>query len=100
MVPAVECDPATKSIILISVAFARFTNCEFDAALSVIEAILALPQKKPTMELAVSNMIRSYIEICRGDHTLGRSHFRDGLGLARELHPANYAIILTYLSTL
>jgi adenylate cyclase len=100
MVPAVECDPATKSIILISVAFARFTNCEFDAALSVIEAILALPQEEPTMELAVSNMIRSYIEICRGDHTLGRSHFRDGLGLARELHPANYAIILTYLSTL
>ena len=26
----VDCDPATKSIILIALAYARFANCEFE----------------------------------------------------------------------
>ena len=46
MVSGVDCDAATKSIILNAVAFARFADCEFDAALQVIDAILALPHER------------------------------------------------------
>jgi adenylate cyclase len=100
MVSDVDCDVATRSIILIAVAFARFSDCEFDAALRVIDAILALPQEEPTMELAVANELRGYVEICRGENEQGRLHLREGIERARALHPVNYAIVLHYWSTL
>ena len=100
MVSDVDCDVATRSIILISVAFARFSDCEFDAALRVIDAILALPQEEPTMELAVANAVRGYVEICCGESDQGRLHLREGIERARALHPVDYAIILIYWSTL
>jgi adenylate cyclase len=100
MVSGVDCDAATRSIILISVAFAWFTNCEFDAALRVIDTILALPQDEPTMELAVANSVRGYIEICRGECEQGRQRLRQGIEQARALHPVNYAIISVYRASL
>jgi adenylate cyclase len=100
MVSDVDCDVATRSIILIAVAFARFSDCEFDAALRVIDAILALPQEEPTMELAVANELRGYVEICRGENKQGRLHLREGIERARALHPVNYAFVLHYWSTL
>jgi adenylate cyclase len=100
MVSRVDCDAATTSIILISVAFAWFTNCEFDAALRVIDTILTLPQGEPTMELAVANSVRGYIEICRGECEQGRQRLRQGIEQARALHPVNYAIVLVYRATL
>ena len=47
MVSGIVCDAATKAIILNSIAFIRFADCEFDAALRVIDAILALPDDVP-----------------------------------------------------
>jgi adenylate cyclase len=52
------------------------------------------------MEIAVANSVRGYIEICRGEYDLGRSHLHEGIGQARALHPVNNAIILIYWSTL
>ncbi|GAT10102.1 AAA family ATPase [Mycolicibacterium novocastrense] len=100
MVALVDCDPATRSIILVAVAFARFTDCDFDAALRVIEEMVSLTREEPTMELAVSKSISAYIAICRGEHRRGRSLLQEGLDTARSLHPANYAIILNYLGIL
>ena len=99
IVSDVDCDAGTRNIILVAVAFARFTNCEFDAALRVIDT-MALPHEEPTMELAVANSLRGYIEMCRGDCEQGRRHLREGMRQARALHPANYAIILNYWATL
>ena len=99
-VRGIDCDAAMRSIILISVAVAMFTNCEFDAALRVIDAILALPHEEPTMELAAANTIRGYIEICRAEHEQGRRHLREGIEQSRALHPANYAIVLSLWAAL
>lgn len=100
IVDDLDCDVATRSIILTSVAFARFTNCEFDAALRVIDTIFGLPQAESTMELAVADTLRGYVEICRGDQVRGRRHLRRGTARGRELHPVNHAILLVYTSTL
>ena len=91
MASGIDCDAATKSIILNSVAFARFANCEFDAALKVIDAILALPDDVPTVELAPANALRGVIEICLGDYEQGRRHLREATEQARALPPVNYA---------
>ncbi|WP_396931825.1 ATP-binding protein [Mycolicibacterium sp.] len=100
IVGGIDCDVATRSIILTAVVFARFTNCEFDAAIAVIDTILGLPQTESTMELAVAQTIRGYIEICRGDFVRGRRNLREGTARARELGPVNHAILLVYSSTL
>ncbi len=73
MISGIDCDAATKSIILNSVAFARFANCEFDAALRVIDAILALPHDVPTVELAPPKHFVDAIEICLGDYRAGQT---------------------------
>ncbi len=57
-------DSQTKGIVLNSLAFARFANCEFDAALRIIDAILALSDDAPLVELAPARALRGVIEIC------------------------------------
>jgi adenylate cyclase len=99
MVGAIDCDTATKSIILISLAYARFASCDFDAALQVIDAILALPHEEPTVELAIADTLRGFIEICLGDHDQGRRHLREGNEQARVLPPVSYAAVLAYWAT-
>ena len=77
MVGRIDCEAATKSIILNAVAYARFANCEFDAALQVVDAILALPPEELTDELALADAIRGMIEVCLGDYEQGRRHLRE-----------------------
>jgi adenylate cyclase len=102
MVGCINCDPATRSIILVSVAFARFLSCDFDAALRVIEAIRTLPHQEPTVsvELAIAGTLRGLIEICQGDFELGRRHLREVSEQARVLSPVSYAAVLAYWVTL
>jgi adenylate cyclase len=99
MVGATDCDAATKSIILISLAYARFASCDFDAALRVIDAILALPREEMTVELAIADTLCGMIEICLGDSEQGRRHLREGNEQARVLPPVSYAAVLAYWAT-
>jgi adenylate cyclase len=96
MLPAIDWEAVPEiDIILIAVARAHYANCEFDAALKVIESILARPQDEPTMELAAALSFRGVIEMCRGDYAQGRGHLREGIRHARALTPLGYAIILS-----
>jgi adenylate cyclase len=99
IVGGIDCNPATMSIILISLAYARFASCDFNAALQVIDAILALPHEEPTVELAIAETLRGFIEICVGDHDQGRRHIREGYDQARMLPPVSYAAVLAYWAT-
>ena len=99
MVSRIDCDPATKSIILNAVAFGRFANCEFDVALRDIDAILALAHEVPTPEVAAADALRGVIEMCLGDSEEGRRHLRAGTEQARALHPVRYAAVLHYSGT-
>jgi adenylate cyclase len=83
-------------IILIAVARAYYASCEFDAALAVIDAILARPQDEPTLDFAGALTFRGVMEICRGDSEGGRRHLLDGIRHARVLPPVGYAIILSF----
>jgi len=89
-------DPQTKGIVLNALAFARFANCEFDAALRNIDALLALSDDAPLVELAPARALRGVIEILLGDAAQGWRHLREGTDQARELHPVNYAMILHF----
>ncbi len=96
MVSHVDCDAETKSIILNAVAFVRFANCEFDAALQAIDAIHALSTDVPVVELISANALRGAIETCAGRYEQGRRRFRDELGRAHALQSVRYAYILLY----
>ena len=87
MARRIDCDAATISIILNAVVTSRFANCEFDAALRAVDAILAMPDDVPTVELAPANALRALIEICLGDYKQGREHLRKGIAQARALPP-------------
>ena len=97
MVSQVDCDAETGSIILNAVAFVRFANCEFDAALEVIDAIHALPTDVPAVELISANALLGAIETCTGRYEQGRRRFRQELEHARALSSIRYAHILDYL---
>ena len=96
MVGGIDCDAAPKSIILISMAYARFASCDFDAALQVVDAILALPHEELTDELAIADTIRGMIEVLLGDYEQGHRHLREGNERARVLRPVSYAAVLAY----
>ena len=96
MVASVDCDAATKGIILFAIAYARFANCEFDAALQVIDALLALPQDVPTMELALASAIGAPSRSASGDHEHGRRLLRESFQRARALPPACQAVAWAY----
>jgi adenylate cyclase len=96
MTADIDCDAATKSILLNAVAMARFVNCEFEAALKVVDAILALPQEVPAVEIALASAIRGSIEICLGDYELGRRHLRERIEQARSLPPVVYAEVVFF----
>jgi adenylate cyclase len=87
-------------IILIAVVKAYCANCQFDAALAVIDAILARPHEEPTLELAGTLTFRGFIDICRGDYEGGRRHLQAGIRHARLLPSLSYVIILCYWGSL
>ena len=80
-------------------AFGRFATCDFDVALRVIDAILALAHEEPTPEVASADALRGVIEMCLGDSERGRRHLRAGTEQARALHPVRYAAVLHYSGT-
>jgi adenylate cyclase len=100
MVSRIDCDAATKSIILNAVAFGRFANCEFDAALRDIDAIMALAHEVPMAEVAAADGLRGVIEMCLGDNEHGWQVLREGTDQARALHPVRYAAVLHYSGTM
>jgi adenylate cyclase len=91
-----DCDAATKSILLNAVAMARFVNCELEAALNVVDAIFALPQEVPAVEMALANAIRGSVEICLGDYELGRRHLRQPIEQACSLPPVVHAQVVFF----
>ncbi|MDT5207079.1 MAG: hypothetical protein QOD34_3715 [Mycobacterium sp.] len=97
MANQVDCDAETRSIILNAVAFVRFANCEFDAALKVIDALHALSTDVPMGELISANALLGVIETCTGRHEQGRRRLRDELEHARALQSSRYAMILIYV---
>ena len=92
MVSGIVCDAATKAIILNSIAFARFADCKFRAALQVIDAILALPDDVPKHELVAAQVLRGVIGMCLGDSEEGRRLFRQGIEQAHTLAALNYVL--------
>jgi adenylate cyclase len=97
MVNHVDCDAETMSIILNAMAFVRFANCEFDAALEVIDAIHALPTGVPAVELISANALLGAIEMCTGRSERGRRRIREEIEHARALSGSRYALVLIYL---
>jgi adenylate cyclase len=98
-VDGIACDTATRAIILNSLAFIRFANREFDAALRVIDAILALPGDVPANETVAAQILRGIIEMCLGDSHDGMRDFRDGLEQSHALGPLNYVMMSHYSGT-
>ena len=96
MVSHVDCDAETRSIILNAVAFVRFANCEFDAALEVIDAIHALSTDVPVVELISANALLGAIETCAGRYEQGRRRLREELEHAHALQSVRYTSILIY----
>ena len=85
-------------IILIAVARAHYANCEFDAALAVIDTILARPHDEPTIEFAGGSQHFGVSSRCAAATTRAA----DGISErefehARVLPPVSYAIILSLL---
>ena len=96
MATGIDCDAATKSILLNAVVMARFVNCEFEAALQVIDEIAALTHEVPAVEIALARAMRGSVEICLGDYELGRRHLRESVEQGRALSPVVYAQILFF----
>jgi adenylate cyclase len=96
VVSHIDCDSETRSIILNAVAFVRFANCEFDAALKVIGAIHALSTDVPADELTSANALLGVIETCAGRYEQGRRRLREELEQAHALQSVHYMSILMY----
>ena len=96
MVSHIDCDAETRSIVLNAVAFVRFANCEFDAALKAIDAIHALATDVPADELIAANALLGAIETCTGRYEQGRRRIREEREHAHALQSARYASILVY----
>ncbi|KUI27156.1 adenylyl cyclase [Mycobacterium sp. IS-1742] len=95
IVDGIGSDAQARSIVLNALAFARFSNCEIDAAARHVDALLDLADAPP-VELAPARALRGVIEIVMGDSTQGWRDLRQGIALARDLHPVDYAMILHY----
>lgn len=100
IVDRADCDTETVGVILFAVAYARFTNCDFDAALEMTNRITTLLEQMPTMELALNSAVRGGIESFTGDHENGRRHMLDSYRTAKDLPPASQAIVWAYWGVL
>lgn len=89
-------DAAASGIVLNALAFARFCNCEIDAAVRNVDMLLALSEGAPTMERAPARALRGVIEMVRGDPAQGWRNLRQGIDQARDVHPVTYAMILHF----
>ena len=96
MIGSVDCDTATMGVILFAIAYARLSNCEFVAALQMVDRVVALLEDVPTMELALASSIRGAIEMWIGNHEHGRRLLRESRQQARALPPASQAVAWAY----
>jgi class 3 adenylate cyclase len=96
MAKDIDCDAAVKSIFLNAVVVARFLNCEFEAALHVIDEITGLAHGVPAAEIALARAMRGSVEICLGDYELGRRHLRESVEQGRPLPPVTFAQVLFF----
>ena len=96
MVDAVDCDPQTKGILLFPLAYVRFVTCDFDAACRVTDAIAALPQDEPAVEMPLAHALRGVIDVLVGDYERGRRSLRYGSAQGRALPPGYHAQLSAY----
>ena len=96
MVDAVDCDPQTKGILLFPLAYVRFVTCDFDAACRVTDAIAALPQDEPAVEIPLAHALRGVIDVLVGDYERGRRSLRYGSAQGRALPPGYHAQLSAY----
>ncbi|OBH51717.1 adenylate/guanylate cyclase domain-containing protein [Mycobacterium sp. E2479] len=97
VVSRIDCDAETRSIILNALGFVRFANCEFDAALKVVDVIRALAPDAPEDELISANTLLAVIETCAGNYEQGRQRLREQLQFAHARQSIRYSSILIYL---
>lgn len=96
IVDDIRSDIPVMSIVLNALAFARFSNCEIDAALRNLDALLALSDGAPAVERAPARALRGVIEVLRGDSAHGWRNLCAGVDQARDAHPVSYAMILHF----
>jgi adenylate cyclase len=96
LMTAARLDGGTVGIVLNAVAFARFADCQFDAALEVITSMEALGQDLPATERAPAVALRGVVECFLGDADEGWAHMREGMAQSRLLPPVNYASMSVY----
>nr|WP_090273629.1 adenylate/guanylate cyclase domain-containing protein [Mycolicibacterium komanii]CRL66508.1 adenylyl cyclase class-3/4/guanylyl cyclase [Mycolicibacterium komanii] len=96
IVDSVDCDVPTMGDILFAIAYARFLNCDFDAALKMAERTMTLLEHVRTMEHVLANCVRGGIECLTGDYKAGRMHMQDSHEGAHGLPPARQAIVWAY----
>lgn len=96
LVDHIECDVPTMGAVLYAIAYARFMNCDFDAAMVMADRITSLLEHVPTMELAFAKAVRSGIECLTGDHISGRAHMQESYAIAQGLPPASQAVVWAY----
>ncbi len=96
VVSHIDCAAETRSIILNAVAFVRFANCEFDAAVQVIDAINELSPEVSPAELISANCLLGAIEACGGHYEQGRRRMREELDRAHAREYVRYISILIY----
>lgn len=89
-------DPAALSIVLNALAFARFCNCEIDAAVRNVDTLLSLSEDAPTVERAPARALRGAIEMVCGEPVQGWRNLREGIDQVRDVHPVTYAMILHF----
>jgi adenylate cyclase len=96
LVDHIDCDVPTMGDILFAIAYARFFNCDFDAALMMVERIKSVLEHVPTMELALAGAVRGGIECFTGDHKSGRKHMQLSYVTTKDLPPASQAVVWAY----
>lgn len=85
-------------IMLVAIIRAYHANCEYDAALAVVDTMEARPHDEPTLDFAGSFTFRGVIDLCRGNFEAGRRRLGDAIEYSRTLPPVSYAIILSFFS--
>ncbi|OBI71376.1 adenylate/guanylate cyclase domain-containing protein [Mycobacterium sp. E740] len=96
---SLEVDADTRGIILNAVAYVRFANCEFEAALRTVRAIIDQPDVS-TVEMAPAVALRGVVETCLGYPAVGRRNLVAGTRDARSLPAVNYASVQIYWAVL
>ncbi|MCV7239288.1 ATP-binding protein [Mycolicibacterium celeriflavum] len=97
---SLDIDAETRAIILNSLGYAHFANCDFEAALRAVNAITDVIPDVPPVEVAPAVILRGVIEVCLGNPEVGRRHLEEGARQARSLPAVNYSAVQVYWALL